>query len=358
MILTIVSFIIVLGILIFFHEFGHYITAKWSGIRVEEFALGFGPKLISRQKGETLYSIRAVPLGGFCKMTGEFPPDDDMSEEEKLNYLEARKEEKCFDQKSPWKRLAVLFMGPFMNFFLAAVIFIIIFSTYGLPIDTAGTTIIGDLIPGQPAAEAGLKVGDEIIEIDGKEVETWNELADTIHGLNGKEITIVLKRNGELIKVTLTPKYDEKAGGGVIGIYPKLIRKNVGFIESLGLGIRQTWYVFKLTVMGFFQIITGNAPADLAGPVMIANMVGQAAEIGLSNLLNLMAIISVNLGIINLLPFPALDGGRIVFILTELVRGKPIDPEKEGFVHTIGFVLLMILMVFIVYKDIARSLFN
>lgn len=357
MLLTIVSFIIVLGILIFIHEFGHYISAKLAGIRVEEFALGFGPKIISHKQGETVYSIRGIPLGGFCKMTGEFPPDEEMSAEDKEIYEEARKKGQCFDQKAAWKRFAVVFNGPFMNFLLAAIIYILIFGLYGLPVDSTNSNIIGEVFPGQPAAEAGLRSGDEIIAINGQEIDNWQELADLIHKSNDKKMLLKLKHNGETREVEVTPRYDERIDGGVIGIAPELIRKKVGFTKTIKLGFLQAWYVFKMTLVGFYQMITGNVPADIAGPVMIASMIGQAAEIGLNSLLNLMAIISINLGIINLLPFPALDGGRIVFIIVEVFRGKPVDPEKEGFVHIIGFVILMVLMVFIVFKDLRRALF-
>lgn len=357
MFVTIISFIIVLGVLIFFHEFGHYITAKKVGVRVEEFALGFGPKILSRQKGETVYSIRSVPLGGFCNMTGEFLPDEEMSEEEKETYLAAKEKGKCFHQKSIWQRFLVIFMGPFMNFLLAALIFILIFAIYGLPVDSSKSTVIGQVNPEQPAAGAGLKAGDKVIAIDNENVDNWNEMASIIHKSKNKSIVIKFERDNKIQKISVTPKYDENAGYPIVGIYPKLIRKKVGLFKSIRLGLIQTWDIFYYTIAGFIQMISQRSTADLGGPVMIASIIGQAAKIGLSNLLNWMAIISINLGIINLLPFPALDGGRIVFIVVEFFRGKPVAPEKEGFVHFIGFVLLMILMVFILYKDIMRSLF-
>jgi len=356
LLLTIISFIIVLGILIFIHEFGHYITAKKVGIRVEEFALGFGPRLISWKKKETIYSIRGIPLGGFCKMTGEVPPDD-LSEEEREVYNDAREKGESFDQQSALKRFAVIFNGPLMNFMLAVVIFILIFSVYGIPVDSTNSNVLGDVIPGQPAAEAGFKVGDRIIAINEQKVETWNDIANIIHNSEGKELVIRYIRNSETKETVVLPRYDESVDGGVIGISPELIREDVGFLQAVELGFVQSWYVFKLTIVGFVQMITGSAPADIGGPIMIANMVGQAAKIGLNSLLNLMAIISVNLGIINLIPFPALDGGRLIFIIAEIIRGKPVDSRKEGFVHIIGFILLMILMVILIYRDLGRTLF-
>ncbi|MCG8514284.1 MAG: RIP metalloprotease RseP [Halanaerobiales bacterium] len=354
MLITIISFIIVLGILIFIHELGHYITAKWAGIRVEEFALGFGPILLSHKKGETVYSLRGIPLGGFCKLTGEFPPDEDMSPEEKRIYQEAREKGQCFDQKPAWKRLAVLFNGPLMNFLLAVLIFMLIFTIYGQIVDS---TVLGEIIAGRPAAEAGFQVGDRITAINGQEITSWEQLANIIHGSAGQELKIELLRQGQLHEVKVVPQYDESSDGGIIGIFPELVREEVGVFQAIRLGAIQGWYILKLTIIGFYQMLTGQISADIGGPVMIANLVGQALEIGLNSLLNLMAILSINLGIINLVPFPALDGGRILFILVELIRGKPVDPKKEGLAHVVGFVVLMVLMAFLVYKDLGRVLF-
>ncbi len=354
MLITIISFIIVLGILIFIHELGHYITAKWAGVRVEEFALGFGPILLSHKKGETVYSLRGIPLGGFCKLTGEFPPDEDMSPEEKRIYQEAREKGQCFDQKPAWKRLAVLFNGPLMNFLLAVLIFMLIFGIYG---QIVHSTVLGEIIAGRPAAEAGFQVGDRITAINGQEITSWEQLANIIHGSAGRELKIELLREGQLHEVKVIPQYDESSDGGIIGIGPELVREEVGVFQAIRLGAIQGWYILKLTIIGFYQMLTGQISADIGGPVMIANLVGQALEIGLHSLLNLMAIISINLGIINLVPFPALDGGRIIFILVELARGKPVDPKKEGLAHVIGFVVLMVLMAFLVYKDLGRVLF-
>ncbi len=357
MLLTIVSFVVVLGILVFVHEFGHYITAKLSDIRVEEFALGFGPKLVSRQWGETAYSIRIIPLGGFCNLTGEFPPDDDVSEEELEIYNEALENGRCFHQKSIGKRFAVLFMGPLMNFLLAIVVFSLVFFAYGIPVDSSPSTVIGQVEPNKPAARAGLQPGDQITAINNQEVEEWSDMASLIHNSNEKIIKVEYKRGDNKFVANIKPEYNEEVGADVIGIYPRMIKEKIGLFKSIQLGFVQTWNVVALTVTGFAQMISQRSAEELGGPIMIASIVGQAAKIGLSNLLNWLAIISINLGIINLLPFPALDGGRILFILVELVRGKPVPAEKEGFVHFIGFILLMVLMVFIIYRDLVRALF-
>ncbi|MFW5972007.1 MAG: RIP metalloprotease RseP [Bacillota bacterium] len=354
--LTIISFVIVLGILVFIHEFGHYISAKAAGIRVEEFALGFGPKLLSTKKGETVYSIRGIPLGGFCKMTGETPPDDNMSDEEKEIYYEAKEKGQTFDQKSPLKRLAVIFNGPLMNFLLAVLIFFVVFAVYGLPIDSINSNVVGDLIPGRPAAQSGFKIGDKIIEIEGQTINDWDDLADIINPSAGEELKVVIERNNQRKNITVTPVYDESVNHGVIGIAPEIIREDINVFRSIQLAFVNVWRVIYLTFISFVRMFTGEASAEIGGPVMIASMVGQAAEIGLNSVLNLMALISINLGILNLLPFPALDGGRIIFILLEMLRGKPVNPEKENMVHIVGFVILMIFMVFIIIRDIGNFL--
>ncbi|PTX17104.1 regulator of sigma E protease [Halanaerobium congolense] len=358
MVLTIVSFIVVLGVLVFIHEFGHYITAKKSDIMVSEFALGFGPKLLSKQVGETLYSIRAIPLGGFCNMVGEFPPDDSMPAEEREIYDKAKAKGRLFNQKSPLKRLAVILMGPIMNFLLAVLIFISAFAIFGVPTSTNEAAILGEVIPEQPAAEAGLRANDKILSINGQEVNNWNEMSELIRENSEQKISIRYQRNNQIKEITVTPMYSEESERGVIGVYPKLIREDVSLFSALTLGLEQSYRVFKMTILGFVQMFRESSAEDIGGPIMIASIIGQAARVGILNVLNWMAIISINLGIINLLPFPALDGGRILFIVVELIRGQPVDPRKESYVHMLGFAILMLLMVFIIYNDVMRTFFN
>lgn len=357
MVLTIVSFIIVLGVLVFIHEFGHYITAKKSDIMVSEFALGFGPKLISKKVGETVYSIRAIPLGGFCNMVGEFPADDSMPAEEKEVYDQAKDNGRLFTQKSAFKRLAVILMGPIMNFLLAALIFILAFTVFGVPTSTTEEAVLGEVIPQQPAAEAGLRANDQILAINGQEVDSWEEMSQLIRNRTDQQITIRYQREGEVNTINLTPVLSEDGERGVIGIYPQLIRERVSIGRSISLGLSQTYQVFKMTILGFVQMFRESSTEDIGGPIMIASIIGQAARVGILNVLNWTAIISINLGIINLLPFPALDGGRILFIIIEMIRGKAVDPRKESFVHMIGFALLMLLMLFIIYNDLMRTFF-
>jgi len=357
MVLTIVSFIIVLGVLVFIHEFGHYITAKKSDIMVSEFALGFGPKLISKKVGETVYSIRSIPLGGFCNMVGEFPADDSMPKEEIEVYDQAKDNGRLFTQKSAFKRLAVILMGPIMNFLLAALIFIFAFAIFGVPTSTTEKAILGEVIPQQPAAEAGLRANDQILAINGQEIESWEEMSQLIRNNTDQQITIRYQRDENTNTINITPVLSEDGERGVIGVYPQLVRESVSIGKSISLGLSQTYQVFKMTILGFVQMFRESSTEDIGGPIMIASIIGQAARVGILNVLNWTAIISVNLGIINLLPFPALDGGRILFIVIEMIRGKAVDPRKESFVHMIGFAILMLLMLFIIYNDLMRTFF-
>lgn len=357
MVLTIVSFIIVLGVLVFIHEFGHYITAKKSDIMVSEFALGFGPKLLSKKVGETVYSIRAIPLGGFCNMVGEFPADDSMSEKELEVYDRAKKNGRLFNQKSTFKRLAVILMGPIMNFLLAVLIFILAFAVFGVPTSTTEEAVLGEVIPEQPAQEAGLRANDRILAINGQEINSWEEMSQLIRNNVDQEIAIRYQRQDEINTINLTPVLSEEGDRGVIGIYPQLIREDVSVLRAISLGIEQSYQVFTMTIMGFVQMFRESSAEDIGGPIMIASIIGQAARVGILNVLNWTAIISINLGIINLLPFPALDGGRILFIIIEMIRGKAVDPRKESYVHMVGFAILMLLMLFIIYNDLMRTFF-
>jgi len=357
MVLTIVSFIIVLGVLVFIHEFGHYITAKKSDIMVSEFALGFGPKLLSKEVGETVYSIRVIPLGGFCNMVGEFPADDSMPEEEREVYDQAKENGRLFTQKSTFKRLAVILMGPIMNFLLAAFIFILSFAIFGVPTSTTEEAILGEVIPQQPAAEAGLRPNDRILAINDQKINSWEEMSELIRINADQQISIRYQRDEQVNTINIIPIQSEDSDRGIIGIYPQLVRENVSIGKSFTLGISQTYQVFKMTIMGFVQMFRESSTENIGGPIMIASIIGQAARVGILNVLNWTAIISINLGIINLLPFPALDGGRILFIVIEMIRGKAVDPRKESYVHMIGFAILMILMIFIIYNDLMRTFF-
>lgn len=328
--LTAISFIVVFALLVFFHELGHFAVAKWNGILVHEFSIGMGPQVFSKQKGETLYSLRAFPVGGYVKMEGENELSDNP---------------RAFSQKNPLARLSVIFAGPFMNFVLSTVLFVMLFMMMGM-----ATTTIDSLQPESPAMTAGILPGDTITMINAIEIKTWDQLVGVINSSEGS-LTIEALRDESKVNFEVIPEFDEASGRRLIGITPKIEKTITG---AFGAAVEQVYYLTK----GIFDFLSdkitggGQVEGELVGPVGMVKIVGEAAKLGPLNLMMLAAYFSINLGIINLLPLPALDGGRIVFILVELVRGKPVDQEKEGFVHLIGFVALMAFMVYMIFKDI------
>lgn len=335
---TAVLAIIIFGILILVHELGHFIVAKATGIRVEEFAIGMGPKLIGIKHGETDYSLRLLPIGGYNKMSG--------MESEQEN------DEKGFNKKTVLQRMMVISAGSLMNFLLAIVLFVLVFSFIGVP---ANSNIIGDTMAGFPAELAGLQKGDQLIAINGEPVNNWTELTKIIQNSPEKPLIIDVKRNNMPLEVHVTPQRDSETGLGLIGIKDSLMTYNIG--AGLKLGIERAVSILILIVSSLVQIITGQAPAEVAGPVGIVQMIGEVAQYGIGTVFNFAALLSLNLGLINLLPIPALDGSRLVFLAIEGIRGKPISPERENFVHLVGFSLLILLMVLITYQDIIR-IFN
>ncbi len=331
MFVTIISFILVFGIMVLFHESGHFIVAKMNHIKVNEFAIGMGPRIFSRTRGETQYSLRAFPLGGFIKMEGED---------------EASDSPRSFSNQSPLRRISVVLAGPLMNFLLSIVLLTLIAFSVGFP-----TRTIDEIQPGLPAQAAGIESGDRILFINDEPIDSWNEVTQVISQSEG-DLTLVLERNDQELAVSLTPALEADTDRRIIGISPTLEK---AFMPSLGYGIEQTGFLIG-SIFGFLgDLVTGTqVEGEIIGPIGIVGIIGEAANTGFLSLAFIAAYLSINLGIINLLPFPALDGGRILFLLVEIARGRPIPPEKEGMVHFIGFALLMALMVFVLYNDIVK----
>lgn len=327
-----IASIVVFGLLIFFHELGHFIAARACGIEVLELAIGFGPKIFGWRREETDYSLRLLPLGGFCRMLGENP--EDAVKEGSLN------------RKPPWQRAVTMAAGAAMNLLLAIILFFIIFYFFIGTQQLDGTTI-GTVLPETPAAEAGLREGDAITAVDGEPVEHWADLVRAIEGRPGAEINLAVNRGGEIRKFALTTAVDPD-GSGKIGIAPLLQR------YRFGGALRTSFERFGMIIASFFQVITGKVPLDVTGPVGIVITIGEVAQTGVVNLLWLTGLISISLGLINLLPVPALDGGRLLFLLIEALRGRPLDPEKEGLIHFIGFALLILLILVVTYNDLIR----
>lgn len=330
---TAIASVLIFGLLILIHELGHYFVARLTGIRVLELAIGFGPKIFGWTKNNTDYSLRIFPLGGFCRMLGENP--------------EEANEPDSFPQKPIISRAAVLVSGAGMNLILAVVVFFIIFFfLIGVPVTDSG--MIGQVIEEMPAVSAGLQKGDIITSIDGQPVGDWEDVLVLISSKPATQIELLVERDNLEFPVLLKTEMDPETGRGMIGITPPVLKYR--FFDSATLSFQR----FGMIIASIFQVITGRAPLDVAGPVGIIFVIGEVAQTGIVNLLLLTALISISLGIMNLLPIPALDGGRLFFLIIEGLRGKRIDPEKEGFIHFIGFAILILLILLVTYQDLIR----
>lgn len=342
--LGIIVALIVFSIIILFHEFGHFLLAKKNGVGVTEFALGMGPILFSFKRGETVYALKALPLGGSCSMVGE---DTDETGDN------------SFNSKGVWQRFSVIAAGPVFNFILAFVFAVILVSIVGFD-----TPVVYKVEEGGPAWEAGIRDGDVIQSVNGKKVHIYKEFRiEVLMNSGGAPMEMVLSRNGSTYGTTVTPELGSD-GTYKIQIYGGQYERT-GVLDTLKYSVFEVRYWITTTVRSLGMLITGQVSAnDLSGPVGIVDMIDdtyqEARSYGwldvLLNMMNICILLSANLGVVNLLPIPALDGGRLVFLIVEAVRGKPVPPEKEGWVHTIGFALLMVLMVFILYNDIHKLL--
>lgn len=351
---SIISFIITLGILIFVHEFGHFIFAKFFGVKVLKFSLGFGPKLIGKKIGDTEYLISAFPLGGYVKMLGEQPG----------NEIDPEDKDKSFSLKPVWQRFTIVFGGPLFNLLFAVVTFFLIFFFMGLP-TPVDTTKIGGVSPGSPAEQAGLLKGDVILSINDVKTERWEDVSDLIKSSNGKPVKLSVQRGTEVVTVTSTPVEDE-----IKNIFGEVVEKRyllgisrpneltyekVSIFRAFGAGFNQTWSFIYLTILGIIKIIQKVVPAsELGGPILIAQLAGQQMEAGWISFLYFMGLISVNLGILNLFPIPMLDGGHLLFYTMEAIRRKPLSLRTQETFQQIGLLLLISLMIFVFYNDLVR----
>ncbi len=344
---TLILFILVFGVVVVSHEFGHFLLAKVNGIHVVEFSVGMGPTLFAFQKGETKYSLKLLPIGGACMFEGE----------DGLAVAEGEESEGSFQKASVWARISTVFAGPFFNFILAIIVALIM-----VQFVIVQEPVITEVTEGSAASEAGLMPGDRIVSLDGDKVNLYLEISYFNQLNKGEEVVVVYERQGQEHSTVLTPRYDESTGRYLFGII------NTQQVDVKGLNsFKYAWYEVRASVVTTYKSL-GNmlqgkvSRQEVAGPVGIAvNVVGKTYEQTkeswgdlLVNMLNIVMMLSVNLGILNLLPIPALDGGRLVFLLVEVIRGKPIPPEKEGMVHFIGLVFFMILMVFIFFNDLSN----
>lgn len=365
--MSLLAAILVFGLIILFHELGHFLLAKRGGICVVEFSLGMGPRLFSFTKGGTKYSLKLLPFGGSCMMLGEF---DDSSEDTKEEKDKKNIEEReanfpgsvglPFNDTSVWTRFSVIVAGPLFNFILAFICAFFVISYVGY--DPAE---VYEISPGYPAEAAGMQPGDVITEINGKNIRIYRDILAYTTFHQGEALNIQYTRDGQKLETTITPMFSEESNSYLMGISGGVYKKSESIFKTAQYSAYEVRYWINLTFKSIGMILNRQVSSDdIAGPVRIVSMINttvkESSEFGLMvvlvNLANMCVLLSANLGIMNLLPIPALDGGRLVFILLEAVRGKPMDQEKEGMFHMAGMAVLMVLMVFILFNDV-RNLF-
>jgi regulator of sigma E protease len=352
--ITLLATVFVLSVLVFMHELGHFLTAKFFKIRVDRFSMGYPPRLIGKKLGETDYCISAIPFGGYVKIAGMV--DESMD----AKQLESPPQPWEFRSKPRFQRFVVVAAGSIMNLALAVVIFTTAAWIQGVS-KPLGTTVLGQVIEARPAAKAGLKTGDRIVRVDGKEISTWDQLTAVVHSSANKSLRFEWKRGDSLLSAFITPlpeKIDIRGDlreVGLIGIWPQTEIEKVGFIRSIGIGSTNCYYLAKLVLNSVIHLITGKESVkSLAGPVFIAKMAGESAKSGFGALIEFMALLSLNLGILNLLPFPVLDGGHILILFIESVIRRELPLKAKMIVQQAGMVLLVGLMLVAVYNDVLR----
>ena len=337
MLITILGAVFVFGVIVMIHELGHFLTAKACGMRVDEFAIGIGPNVIQKQKGETLYSIRLLPLGGFNKIAG-MDPSEDVGE-------------RGFNNKPVWQRFIVIAAGATFNFLLAIVIYFCIFAFHGTTVPSH-EPVIGDTFAGNPAAEAGIQQGDRILTINGQPIQEWKDISQSLQGHSNHVVSVTLDRKGEIISTTVIPR--ESGDRVVIGINPVMDVKQYGIGESAVYAVTHTGSTIMEMLQGLWNIVTGHSKGDVAGPIGVAQMAGQVAQHGFISLLLFTALLSLNLGVINLLPIPVLDGGHLVLLILEGITGRKLPEKALQYIQMTGVGLLLLVFVYSTFQDILR----
>ncbi len=353
--ITILAFIIVLGILIFIHELGHFLLAKLNGVGVLKFSLGFGPALFKKKIGETEYRLSVVPLGGYVKMLGEDPADEE-------SRLSAMDPSRSFSKKSLGARSAIVVAGPLFNLLLAILIYMLIGWT-GIP---TVPPVIGTVVKDSPADKSGLKAGDTIVSLQGNPVKSWEDIPGFMEGATGKDrLEIIIERDGTQFTVHTTPVvskgtniFGEEIDRAMIGITrtEKIVKEKLGLFSGIGYGFTQSWQVIKLTGIGVWKMLDGSIDVkkSLGGPILIAQVSGETFRAGVMPFFSMIAFISINLFLINLLPIPVLDGGHIMLFGIEAALGRPLKDRPREIAQQIGLFLLILLMLLALYNDLSR----
>jgi regulator of sigma E protease len=347
---TLVSFAIVLGVLVFVHEMGHYLAARWRGVHVEAFSIGFGQSLARwTDRRGTVWKLAWIPLGGYVKLHGQERPQD-ATAEERAAWQNGR----TFHEKSVWSRMIVIAAGPVANFVLAAVLFIGLFITVGKPVPDP---VIGRIMPNTVAASANLKPGDVIESIAGVPVKTFTDVQQQIAPNPGRDVPLTILRGHDVILLRLKIGSAPDGHGGVRGVLGIMegepTFKRLGPVDAVKQGLDETWTVGRETLNGLWQIVAHRTGLNqLGGPLRIASLSGQVAALGVASLISFIAVLSVNLGLINLFPIPVLDGGHLLFYIAEAIRGRPISSRTQEYGFRAGFALLLCLFVFATWNDI------
>ncbi len=333
----IIMALLAFSLLVIIHELGHFTLAKLNGVKVHEFSLGMGPKLFGIKGKETEYLIKAFPIGGYVKMEGEESGSDDP---------------RAFNNKTPWQKLSIVSAGAIMNLVLAVVLFAIVGAAEGYILP-----IIGEVSPNSPAMKAGIQVGDKITKVNKVNIDRWDQFLNEIYTSKGESMNIEIVRNSQVKEISITPVKNEKENRYMIGIATSGVEKKLNPGEAVIYGFNQTISTAKQTFGFFGSLFKGQVSAnDVGGPISIIKISGKAAQAGFTKLMFFTALLSVQLGIFNIIPFPALDGGWIFMLLFEIISGKKLDENKVGTVNYIGFMILMAIMVLVVIKDIVSPI--
>ncbi len=351
---SVLTFIAVLGVLVLVHEFGHYIVARMCGVQVETFSLGFGPKIASKKVGPTEYCLSIVPLGGYVRMLGD-DPNEEIPEDER---------ERSFLTQPVRNKIAIVFAGPLFNLLMALLIFSVTFMI-GLPVLTS---VVGEVQEDSAAEQGGIQTGDRIVAIEDHEIAEWEEIRETLQTNGGRELLFSVDRAGEQLRLKITPRkkeandvFGDSHPLWLIGILPNgdHITKRYNPITAIYLGAERTVDMTVLNVVGIVKMIQGKISSDnIGGPIMIAKIASQQASEGFLNIVLFVAVLSINLGIINLFPIPILDGGHLVFFMIEGIIGRPLSIKKREIAQQLGLFLILSLMVFAFYNDIMRFFVN
>lgn len=337
--ITIAATVFVFSLIVFVHEFGHFITAKLTGMQVDEFAIGFGPKIYSCTHGSTLYSLRAIPLGGFNRIAG-------MTDDEPLN-------ERSFLNKPVPSRLLVIAAGGLMNFLLAILILWGVTFAVGT-MTVSPQPVVGSVIEDSAASRANMQEGDRIVSIGGTAIAQWSDISQAVAKNSKSVVTVVIDRDGQTLSLEMIPQVDSQSQRATLGIMPVITKQSHGLFESAGMAVQRTGQLCQIMLVGIYEMITGETKADLAGPIGVAQLAGQVASVGFVNLLIFTAFLSINLGILNLLPIPMLDGGYIILLILEGISGRRMPKKALQYIQATGMVILGALFLFAMFQDISR----